>query len=88
MKDETPGKEKKVISNPYFTKLNRLVEVAVRHETYKVYSDIGEMNGVEPEVIMNRCLEDYARILQEDDDVEVIYQVPKELNNRNSSHVS
>jgi len=48
------------VKNPYFEKLNRKTEVAVRHETYRLFQEIGNRNGVAAEVIMNRCLEDYA----------------------------
>ena len=72
VKDEyTAADFVKSVKNPYFSKLNRKAEVAVKHEVYQVYSEIGEKNGVEPEVIMSRCLTDYARILQENDDFEI-----------------
>ena len=32
----------KAIKNPYFEKLNRKVEVAVRHETYDTFKEIAE----------------------------------------------
>jgi hypothetical protein len=41
------------------------VEVAVRHEAYKIFTDIGAQHGVEAEVIMSRCLADYAKQLLE-----------------------
>ena len=53
------------IKNPYFEKLNRKVEVAVRHEAYRIFEEIAEQNGTKPEVIMNRCLADYAKMLSE-----------------------
>ena len=72
MKDEyTAADFVNSVKNPYFSKLNRKAEVAVRHELYKVFSEIGEKNGVEAEVIMSRCLADYAKKLQESDDCEM-----------------
>ena len=59
---------KKAVKNPYFEKINKKVEIIVRHEVYKIFCDIGEKNGVRPEVIMSRCLADYAKKLIEDDD--------------------
>ena len=56
------------VKNPYFEKLNIKTEVAVRHETYRLFQEIGAQNGVPAEVIMNRCLEDYAKLLEEDQD--------------------
>jgi len=56
---------KGAIKNPYFSKLNKEVLVAVRNEVYQVFAEIAEQNGVKPEIIMNRCLTDYAKILQE-----------------------
>ena len=57
------------VKNPYFEKLNRKVEVAVRHEIYQVFLEIAEQNGTKPEVIMNRCLSDYAKMLMEYEDI-------------------
>jgi len=54
------------VKNPYFEKLNRKAEVVMRHEIYDVFREIGKQNGVEPEVIMSRCLTDYASMLQKD----------------------
>ena len=56
------------VKNPYFDKLNKKTEVAVRHEIYQIFQEIGEQNGVAPEVIMSRCLTDYAKMLKEDDE--------------------
>ena len=68
MKDEYTAEDfARGIKNPYFEKLNKKVEVAVRNEIYQVFLKIGEMNGVEPEIIMSRCLADYVKKLQEDD---------------------
>jgi len=58
---------KGAVKNPYFHKLNKEILIAVRNDVYQVFSDIAEQNGVEPEVIMNRCLTDYAKMLQEHD---------------------
>jgi hypothetical protein len=46
--------------NPYFEKLNRKTEVAIRHDAYNVFAEIAEQNGVTPEMIMQHCLMDYA----------------------------
>jgi len=68
MKDEYTTEDfKRAIKNPFFSKLNKETVIAVRHEIYQVYLEIAEKNGVKPETIMNRCLTDYARILQEHD---------------------
>jgi predicted transcriptional regulator len=48
------------IRNPYFYKLNRKAEVAIRHEAYDVFEEIAKQNGVTPETIMQHCLMDYA----------------------------
>ena len=57
----------KAIKNPYFDKLNKEVLVAVRNDVYQVFLNVAEENGVKPEIIMNRCLVDYAKMLQEHD---------------------
>ena len=68
MKNEyTTADFAKGVKNPYFDKLNKKTEIAVRNEIYMVFREIGEKNGVEPEVIMSRCLTDYAKSLQEHD---------------------
>ena len=54
------------VKNPYFDKLNKKAEVAVRHEVYRIFHELGKQNNVEPEIIMSRCLADYAKKLQED----------------------
>ena len=56
------------VRNPYFDKLNKRIEVSLRSEDYNVFCLIGTQNGVSPEVIMRRCLTDYAKRLQESDD--------------------
>ena len=61
MKDEYTAQDfAKGRKNPYFEKLNKKTEVAVRHETYQIFKDIAEKNGVEPELIMRRALEQFA----------------------------
>jgi len=58
---------KGAIRNPYYEKLNKEVVVAIRHEIYDTFCEIGKQNGVEPEIIMNRCLSSYAKRLREHD---------------------
>ena len=53
------------VKNPYFDKLNKKAEVTMRHEVYRIFHELGKQNNVEPEIIMSRCLTDYARKLQE-----------------------
>jgi len=48
------------VKNPYFDKLNRKIEVAIRHDAYNVFAEIAKQNGVTPEMIMQHCLMDYA----------------------------
>ena len=59
---------KRGVRNPFFEKLNKKTEVAVRHEDYKIFAEIAEKNGTRPEVIMNRCLASYAKKLKEHGD--------------------
>jgi len=59
---------KGAIKNPYYTKLNKEVTVAIRHEIYEIFCEIGKQNGVEPEIIMNRCLSSYAKKLKDHDE--------------------
>ena len=69
MKSEYTAEDfKKGIKNPFFEKLNRKVEVAIRHEDYQVFLEIAQQNGVKPEIIMNRCLASYAKRLREHDE--------------------
>ena len=66
MKSEYTAEDfEKGVKNPYFSMLNKKTEVAVRNEVYEVFVEIGEANGVKPEIIMSRCLTDYAKKLQE-----------------------
>jgi hypothetical protein len=57
---------KGVMINPFYDKLNTEVVVSLRKEVYKVFADIAEQNGEEPERIMRRCLADYAKKFQEE----------------------
>jgi len=59
---------KGAIRNPYYSKLNKEVIVAIRHEIYDIFFEIGKQNGVEPEIIMSRCLTSYAKRLKEHDE--------------------
>ena len=66
MKDEYCAEDfARGVKNPYFDKLNRKVMVAVRHEDYLVFEGIAKINCVKPEVIMARCLKQYAKDLKE-----------------------
>ena len=56
------------VRNPYFEQLNKKIEISLRNEDYNVFLMIGTQNGVSPEVIIRRCLTDYATRLQESDD--------------------
>jgi hypothetical protein len=53
------------VKNPYYDKLNKKTEVAIRSDIYKIFCEIAKQNGVRPEVIMSRCLTDYANRLQD-----------------------
>jgi hypothetical protein len=64
MRELTEEDFKKGIKNPFFDKLCRKVEVAVSHENYAIYEDIAKKRGVTPEMVMQRCLEDYVKILE------------------------
>ena len=69
MKDEyTIDDVKGAIKNPFYEKLNTEITIAVRKDIYQIFSDIGKKNGVEPEIIMNRCLTNYAKQLKTHDD--------------------
>ncbi|MCL2055332.1 MAG: hypothetical protein FWG90_13005 [Oscillospiraceae bacterium] len=67
MRELTAEDFKRGVRNPFFHKLNKEVQTFVRHEDYKIFAQIAEQNGVTPEIIMNRCLTDYAKRLQEAD---------------------
>ena len=64
MRELTAEDFARCVKNPYFEKLNRKTEVAVRHETYRIFEEIGNNSGVPAEIIMNRCLEAYAKKLK------------------------
>ena len=59
----------KATKNPYFEKLCLKTEVAISRDSYRIFEEIGNQNGVPPEIIMNRCLESYAKELANDTDV-------------------
>ena len=66
MKTEYSLKDfKGVMMNPFYDKLITEVVVPVQNEVYKIFADIAEQNGEEPEKVMRRCLADYAKKLQE-----------------------
>ena len=68
MKNEYTAEDfAKGVKNPYFNKLNKKTEVVVRIEVYEIFSEIAKENGVTPEIIMSRCLADYANRLKEAD---------------------
>jgi len=54
-----------VMKNPFYDKLITEVVVPVQKEVYQVFASIAEQNGEEPEIVMRRCLADYAKKLQE-----------------------
>ena len=53
------------MKNPSYDKLVTEVVVPVQKDVYEVFADIAKQNGEEPEIIMRRCLADYAKKLQE-----------------------
>ena len=68
MKSEYSAEDlKSAIKNPFYEKLNKEVVVAVRHEIFKIFDEVGQQNGVPAELIMSRCLADYAIQLKEHD---------------------
>ena len=50
------------VKNPYFSKLMRKTEIAVEHDVYAIFNEAGEQSGVSAEMIMSRCLADYAKM--------------------------
>ena len=65
-KDEYTIEElKKGVRNPFYEKLNRKVEVGIRHETYAIFEEISKQSGIPLERIMKRCIETFAKTLQE-----------------------
>ena len=67
MREITADDFRKAKRNPFFEKLNRRVEVGVRHENYSIYEELAKQKGVKPETIMQQCLNEYAKILKEHD---------------------
>ena len=65
MRELTVEDFKKARKNPFYEKLNRKVEVGIRHENYAIFEEIAKKRGVRPEMVMQRCLNEYAKILQE-----------------------
>jgi len=55
------------VKNPYFDKLMRKTEIALKKEDYDVFFEAGKMNGVPAEMIMRNCLSDWAQKLREHD---------------------
>ena len=53
--------------NPYFDKLMKKTEIAIKKEDYEVFCEVGEMNGVPAELIMRNCLADWAQKMREHD---------------------
>ena len=53
--------------NPYFDKLMKKTEIAIKKEDYEVFCEVGEMNGVPAELIMRNCLTDWAQKMREHD---------------------
>jgi len=58
---------KGVMRNPFYDKLIKEVVVPLQNEVYQIFVEIAEQNGEEPEIVMRRCLADYAKKLQESD---------------------
>jgi len=65
MRELTADDFKKGIKNPFFDKLCRKIVVAISHENYAIYESIAKKRGVTPEMVMQRCLDEYAKILDE-----------------------
>jgi len=55
------------VRNPYFEKLMKKTEVAIRKEDYATFCEAGEINGVPAEMIMRNCLADWAERFREHD---------------------
>jgi hypothetical protein len=55
------------VKNPYFDKLMTKTEIALRKEDYSIFCEVGEINGVPPEMIMRNCLADWAQRFREHD---------------------
>ena len=67
MRELTAEDFKRGKKNPFFHKLNKEVETYVKNDTYAIYEEIAKLRGVTPEIIMNSCLESYAKELQAHD---------------------
>ena len=67
MRELTEKDFAKAVKNPFFDALCLKTEVAVSRESYRIFEEIGKNNGVPAEIIMNRCLEDYALMLKDAD---------------------
>jgi len=55
------------VKNPYFDKMNKKIEISLRNEDYELFNIIGDQNNVTAEIIIRRCLIDYANKLRESD---------------------
>ena len=69
MRELTEEDFARAVKNPYFDKLCLKTEVAISRDSYRIYKEIGNQNGVPAEIIMNRCLESYAKELANETDV-------------------
>ena len=58
---------KGVMKNPFYDKLITEVVVPLKNEDYQIFVDIAKQNGEPPEILMRRCLADYAKMFTEDD---------------------
>ena len=66
MKAEYTAEDLKgAIRNPFYTKLNMDVTIAIRRDDYKIFEDVANMNGETPESVMRRCLKIAAKELKE-----------------------
>lgn len=53
--------------NPHFDKLMIKIEVPVVREDWDLICKLVEFNDVRPEIILQRCIADFADDLREDD---------------------
>ncbi|GHU58796.1 hypothetical protein FACS1894133_4250 [Clostridia bacterium] len=66
MKDEYTEEDfARGIRNPYYKLFNTEVTVGVHNEAYELFKEIAEKAEVPVEMIMSRCLNSYAKRLQE-----------------------
>lgn len=56
------------ITNPFFSKLNKIVEVVVKNEDYDYFCKLAEINQEKPEYLMRRILRMAAQEMRESDD--------------------